>query len=73
MGKQVRVSPKDGDRKVQTAWTSKAAAVCDTKAEAINIAKSIAQNKWAEMIVQNRNGQIGLRNTYGRDPFPPKW
>jgi|GEM_PF-7026261 len=42
---QVRVSPKNGDRKVQTAGTSKAAAVCDTKAEAVAVARAMAQNK----------------------------
>lgn len=71
--KQVRVSPNQGDRKVYSAWASRAQGVYNTKAEAVSLAKSVAQNKWAEMIVQNENGKIGFRNSYGKDLFPPRW
>jgi len=72
-GRQVRVSPKNGDWKVHSAGASKASAICNTKTKAVDTARAIAQNKWAEIIVQNRNGQIGFKNSYGKDFSPPRW
>lgn len=71
-GKQVWVSPSDKSWKVQSSNTERAAAIVDTKAEAVELARKIAINKEAELIVQNLNGEIAWRNSYGKDPFPPK-
>ena len=70
--KQVWVSPSDGDWKVHSAGSERAAGIYDTKAEAVERAKEIAENKHAELLVQNRDGEIGWRNSYGNDPFPPR-
>lgn len=70
--KQVWVSPSGGDWKVHSARSDRAAGIYDTKAEAIERARDIAENKRAELIVQNRDGEIGWRNSYGNDPFPPQ-
>jgi len=43
-----------------------------TQSEAIGIAKEIAENQKSEMFIHGRNGQIRERNTYGKDPYPPK-
>ncbi|WP_407929218.1 DUF2188 domain-containing protein [Agrilactobacillus fermenti] len=32
----------------------------------------MAKNQSSELIVQNKNGQIGMKNSYGNDPFPPR-
>lgn len=69
--KQVWVSPSDGDWKVHSAGAEKAAGVFGTKAEAVERAREIALNKEAELFVQNEDGKIGYRNSYGNDPFPP--
>ena len=70
--KQVWVSPSNNGWKVQSANTGRAAARVDTKAEAVDLAREIAINKKAELIVQNLDGEIGWRNSYGHDPFPPR-
>lgn len=44
----------------------------DTKAEAQAAGRTTAKLKGTEHIVHKRNGQIGERNSYGNDPYPPK-
>jgi len=46
--------------------------VVPTQAEAIDVAKRIAHNNNSELFVHGRDGRIRERNTYGRDPYPPK-
>ncbi|MBB1387080.1 DUF2188 domain-containing protein [Pseudoalteromonas sp. SG45-5] len=43
-----------------------------TQKSAIVVAKRIAKNQQSELIVQNNNNKIRLKNSYGRDVFPPK-
>lgn len=43
-----------------------------TQESAIEAARGIAQNQRSELFVQNRHGQIRERNTYGKDPYPPR-
>ncbi|OGG41672.1 hypothetical protein A3A21_02920 [Candidatus Jorgensenbacteria bacterium RIFCSPLOWO2_01_FULL_45_25b] len=69
---QVFVSPDGEDWKVKVVGNQKASAVCDTKAEAVERAKEIAQNQRLELLVQNLDGTIGWRNSYGNDPRKSK-
>jgi len=57
---------------VKGAKSSKANKVVNTQAEAIIIAKKIAKNQASEMFIHGRDGKIRERNSYGKDPFPPK-
>jgi hypothetical protein len=43
-----------------------------TQAEAINIARNIAQNQGSEVVIHRRNGKIRDKDSYGNDPCPPK-
>jgi len=70
--KQVWVSPSGDDWKVHNANSDRASGHFNTKAEAVTRGREIALNKKAELFVQNQNGQIGWRNSYGNDSFPPK-
>lgn len=72
MANQVFVSPNGEDWKVKVVGNQKASAVCDTKAEAVGRAKEIAQNQHLELLVQNLDGTIGWRNSYGNDPRKSK-
>lgn len=72
MTKQIFVSPNDGDWKVKVVGNQKASAICDTKAKAVDRAREIAQNQRLELLVQNRDGVIGWRNSYGNDPRKSK-
>ena len=69
---QVFVSPDGEDWKVKVVGNQKASAICDTKAEAVERAKEIAQNQRLELLVQNLDGTIGWRNSYGNDPRKSK-
>jgi len=51
---------------------TKATRVVSTQREAINIARTIAQNQHSEMRVQNQNGRFRVCNSYGNDPCPPR-
>ncbi len=53
MAKQVFVSPINGEWKVKTVGTNRAAGIYDTKAEAIIKAREVAINSHAEMTIQN--------------------
>lgn len=72
MSKQVFVSPLDGDWKVKVVGNDRASAVLDNKAEAVERAIEIAKNQRAELLVQNLDGTIGWRNSYGNDPRKSK-
>ncbi len=72
MSGQIFVSPNESDWKVKTVGNQRASAICDTKAEAVKRAREIAINQHLEMLVQNRNGEIGWRNSYGGDPKESK-
>lgn len=73
MGKNQHVVPdKNGGWKVRGAGNSRATKHTSTQSEAIKIAKSIAKNQGSELFIHGKNGQIRERNTYGKDPFPPK-
>ena len=43
-----------------------------TQAEAIAIAKTIAQNQKSELVIHGKDGRIRDKSSYGNDPFPPK-
>jgi hypothetical protein len=43
-----------------------------TQAKAIAAARQIAKNLGSELIIHGRNGKIGARDSYGKDPYPPK-
>ncbi|MCY4394329.1 MAG: DUF2188 domain-containing protein [Rhodospirillaceae bacterium] len=72
MGKNQHIVPHPAGWAVRGARNSKATSVHRTQTEAIEEARGIAINQQSEMLIHGRNGQIRERNTYGRDPYPPK-
>jgi len=40
--------------------------------EAIAAARQIAVKQRSELLIHGRDGRIREKNTYGRDPHPPK-
>ncbi len=66
---QVSVEPRpDGRWAVQTDGTQRAYRVKERKSEAMQIARSVARNKGAEMVVRNERGRIDGKDSHGRDP-----
>ena len=66
------VVPSDGRWIVKKAGASKASSTHDTQADAVRAATKIAQNQRTELYIHGRDGRIRERNSYGRDPHPPK-
>lgn len=66
------VSPRGDKWAVHGEGNSRDTKICNTQAQAIARAIKIAKNKRAEVIVQNRQGRIRSKDSYGNDPCPPK-
>lgn len=71
-GKNQHVVPHGNQWAVRGAGNSRVTSIYDTQAEAIDRARSIAQNQQSEMLIHGQNGQIRERNSYGNDPYPPE-
>jgi hypothetical protein len=67
------VSPRpDGRWEVQREGSQRPSKVEDRKADAEQLARDLGRQDGVEVIVQGRNGRIQQRESYGRDPFPPR-
>jgi Uncharacterized protein conserved in bacteria (DUF2188) len=47
-------------------------AITERKAEATTIARDIAKNNKAEIVIHGKDGRIQDKDSYGNDPNPPK-
>ena len=66
---QVSVEPRSNGRwAVQTDGTQRAYRVRASKSEAIRIARSVAGNQGAELVVKNAKGRIEAKDSRGNDP-----
>ena len=73
MGNQIHVTKRpDGSWAVKQPDNQRAYKICNTQAEAKQIAIGIAKNQGLEMIVHGVDGKIREENSYGNDPFPPR-
>jgi len=72
MSKNQHVVPHGTQWAVKGEGNSRNTLITQTQLEAIDLAKSIAQNQKSELFIHNRQGQIRERNTYGQDPNPPQ-
>jgi len=72
MGKNEWVVKRDNGWAVVGEGNSRATAVTRTQKEAADIARNIARNQKSEVIIQNREGKIRSKDSYGNDPNPPK-
>jgi hypothetical protein len=70
--KDQHVVPHPEGWAVKTAGASRAGSVHRTQAEAIDVARERAKGNGSEMFIHGKSGQIRERNTYGKDPYPPK-
>ncbi|MDP3992778.1 MAG: DUF2188 domain-containing protein [bacterium] len=72
MTKNQHVVTHAGDWAVRGERNGRVTRTFETQSEAINAAREIAINQKSEMFIHGRDGQIRERNSYGKDPFPPK-
>ena len=73
MSKRAVHTVRHGDgwanRRAESARVSK---VFGTKGAAQAAGRKTAMRERTEHFIHNRDGRIGSRNSYGRDPHPPK-
>lgn len=63
---------RNGDKwGVRGEGNGKLTSVHDTQQAAIVRARGIARTQGSEVLIQNEQGKIRERNSYGKDPFPP--
>ena len=69
----VNVMPHpDGGWQVKVDNAKRAIVRTDTQREAIDRARPIARNKESELVIHRPNGRIRDKDSYGRDPYPPR-
>lgn len=57
---------------VKKEGTQRASSVHENQSEAWTETKRLARGSGGEALLQGKDGQIRARNSYGRDPYPPK-
>ena len=70
--KNQHVVQHDSGWAVRGAGNSRASTIHSTQREAIGAARETAIRQGSEMLIHGENGRIRERNTYGKDPYPPK-
>lgn len=66
------VVPHESGWAVKGAGNSRASSIHGTQRAAIIAAREAAMRQGSEMLVHSEDGRIRERNTYGKDPYPPK-
>ena len=66
------VVPRDGKWAVRKTGANRVTRSFETQREAIDAARDIARNQKTELYIHGRDGRIRERDSFGKDPFPPK-
>lgn len=72
MGKKQHVVPREDKWAVKGEGNKRATVIVKTQNEAIQVAKDIAKNQESEAVIHGRDGRIRDKDSYGKDPCPPK-
>ena len=70
--KSNHVVPSKSGWSVKKSGAAKASRSFDTKAQAVDYGKSLSKNERTELYIHKKNGMIQNKNSYGKDPHPPK-
>lgn len=71
MGKNIHVVPQ-GKQWAVKPEKSAPTSTHRTQQAAIDKGRSRAKQNQSELLIHNKQGEIRDKNTYGKDPFPPK-
>lgn len=71
-GKNQHVVPHERGWAVRGEGNKRATQVTPTQRDAIDVARRIAKNQRSEVVIHRPDGTIRDRDSYGRDPCPPK-
>jgi uncharacterized protein YdaT len=66
------VVPSGAKWSVRRTGATRASGVFATQSEAIERARDSARKQGTELYIHGKDGRIRERNSYGKDPFPPK-
>jgi hypothetical protein len=66
------VVPRGDGWSVRSSGATRASGTFSTQREAIDVARERAKKGGTELYIHGSDGRIRERNTYGRDPNPPK-
>lgn len=72
MGKNQHVVKRDDGWAVRGAGNTKDTSHHDTQEQARQHAREIAINQRSEVVIHDRHGQIRDKDSYGKDPNPPR-
>jgi hypothetical protein len=65
-------SKKRGGWTVKKSGSSRASQSFDRKEDAVKYGRELSRKEKTELYIHKRDGKIQDRNSYGKDPFPPK-
>lgn len=73
MANNKHVVPRpNGEWAVRNSGAAKATRLFETQAAAIKFGREVARRDGVEFYVHRKDGTIRERDSYGRDPHPPK-
>jgi len=72
MGKNQHVVPHEGGWAVRGEGNNKVTSVTETQREAIEQGRRLSQNERSEVVIHGRDGKIRDKDSFGKDPNPPK-
>ncbi len=70
--KNQHVLPLGNGWAVKGEGSKKFTVITETKKDAITVAKGIAKNNKSELVIHGKDGKIRDKDSYGKDPNPPK-
>jgi hypothetical protein len=70
--KNQHVVPHNGEWAVRGAGNQRVTSTHGTQADAAAATRKIAINQQSEVVIHRPNGEIRDKDSYGRDPFPPR-
>lgn len=73
MVKQTHVVPNPaGGWDVKQSGAQRSSGHFDTKREAVDRGRDLSNKQDTELVIHNKDGQIGQKDSNGNDPNPPK-
>lgn len=65
-------SKEKGGWAVKKSGSTRASKSFDRKEDAIKYGRELSRKEKTELYIHKKDGRIQDRNSYGKDPFPPK-
>lgn len=73
MGRNQHVVPYGDQWAVRKEGNTRITSIHRTKRDAIHIARRVASRGSSEVVIHGKDGRIRDKDSYGYDPFPPRY